>query len=54
MQRIAFDDRPYIVLLYHNVIEAHSPKWTGFQMSPLVGSVNNLSTQTLLQVKPAE
>lgn len=54
MQRIAFDDRPYIVLLYQNVIEAHSPKWTGFQMSPLVGSVNNLSTQTLLQVKPAE
>ncbi|BBY58316.1 ABC transporter substrate-binding protein [Mycolicibacterium sarraceniae] len=52
MQQIAFDDRPYIALVYQNVIEAHSPKWTGFLMSPLVGSVNNLSTQTLLQVHP--
>jgi peptide/nickel transport system substrate-binding protein len=52
MQQIAFDDRPYISLVYQNVIEAHSPKWTGFLMSPLVGSVNNLSTQTLLQVHP--
>ena len=50
MQKIAFNDRPYIVLTYQNVIEAHSPKWTGFVMSPLVGSVNNLSTQTLLDV----
>lgn len=53
MQQIAFDDRPYIVLAYQNVIEAHTPKWTGFLLSPLVGSVNNLSTQTLLQVHPA-
>lgn len=50
MQRVAFDDRPYIVLLYQDVIEAHSPQWTGFQLSPLVGSVNNLSMQTLLSV----
>jgi len=54
MQQIAFDDRPYIVLAYQNVIEAHTPKWTGFLLSPLVGSVNNLSTQTLLQVHPAQ
>ncbi|HET7742583.1 MAG TPA: peptide ABC transporter substrate-binding protein [Mycobacterium sp.] len=54
MQRIAFDDRPYIVLVYQNVIEAHSPSWTGFLLSPLVGSVNNLSTQTLLQVHPVK
>jgi len=53
MQQIAFDDRPYIVLVYQNVIEAHSPEWTGFLPSPLVGSVNNLSTQTLLQVHRA-
>jgi len=53
MQQIAFDDRPYIVLDYMDVIEAHSPKWTGFLISPLVGSVNNLSTQTLLAVHPA-
>jgi peptide/nickel transport system substrate-binding protein len=50
MQQLAFDDRPYIVLVYQDVIEAHSPSWTGFLPSPLVGSVNNLSTQTLLQV----
>ncbi len=50
MQQLAFDERPYIVLLYQDVIEAHSPAWTGFLPSPLVGSVNNLSTQTLLQV----
>jgi peptide/nickel transport system substrate-binding protein len=50
MQQLAFNDRPYIVLVYQHIIEAHSPKWTGFVMSPLVGSVNNLSTQTLLQV----
>jgi peptide/nickel transport system substrate-binding protein len=54
MQQIAFDDRPYIVLAYQNVIEAHTPKWTGFLLSPLVGSVNNLSTQTLLQVHPVQ
>lgn len=53
MQQIAYDDRPYIVLAYQNVIEAHTPKWTGFLLSPLVGSVNNLSTQTLLQAHPA-
>ena len=53
MQQIAFNDRPYIVLVYQDIIEAHSPKWTGFVMSPLVGSVNNLSTQTLLQVHKA-
>ena len=53
MQQLAFTDRPYIVLVYQNVIEAHSPTWTGFLLSPLVGSVNNLSTQTLMQVRPA-
>lgn len=50
MQQVIFNDRPYIILDYPNVIEAHSPKWTGFTMSPLVGSVNNLSCQTLLEV----
>jgi peptide/nickel transport system substrate-binding protein len=54
MQQIAFDDRPYIALVYQNVIEAHSPKWTGFLLSPLLGSVNNLSTQTLMQVHPVQ
>jgi peptide/nickel transport system substrate-binding protein len=50
MQQVIFNDRPYIILDYPNVIEAHSPKWAGFTMSPLVGSVNNLSCETLLDV----
>lgn len=50
MQQMIFNDRPYIVMCYPDVIEAHSPKWDGFEMSPLLGSVNNLSTATLLNV----
>ncbi|MBN9613450.1 MAG: hypothetical protein J0H64_08345, partial [Actinobacteria bacterium] len=50
MQQIIFDDRPYIVYAYPDVIEAHNPAWQGFVLSPLVGSINNLSTQTLVQV----
>ena len=50
MQRVLVNDRPYIVLDYPNVIEAHNPAWTGFVMSPLVGSVNNISLITLLNV----
>ncbi|MCW2289911.1 peptide/nickel transport system substrate-binding protein [Leucobacter luti] len=51
MQQIIFDDRPYIVYVNPQVIEAHSPQWTGFVLSPLVGSINNLSTQTLTSVE---
>ncbi|MGA8246758.1 MAG: ABC transporter substrate-binding protein [Nocardioides sp.] len=50
MARMIFDARPYIVIDYPDIIEAHSKKWTGFVMSPLVGSVNNMSTQTLVDV----
>jgi len=50
MQKHIFEARPYIVLNYPDVIEAHSPKWSGFVLSPLVGSVNNLSTETLMNV----
>lgn len=50
MQKLVFDARPYVVLNYPDVIEAHSPKWTGFVLSPLVGSVNNMSTETLMNV----
>lgn len=50
MQKHIFEARPYIVLNYPNVIEAHNPKWEGFVLSPLVGSVNNLSTETLMNV----
>jgi peptide/nickel transport system substrate-binding protein len=50
MARMIFDARPYVVIDYPDIIEAHSKKWTGFVMSPLVGSVNNMSTQTLVDV----
>jgi peptide/nickel transport system substrate-binding protein len=50
MQQKLFDDRPYIILNYPHVIEAHSPKWDGFVLSPVMGSVNSLSTETLLNV----
>lgn len=50
MQKLIFDARPYVVLNYNDVIEAYNPKWTGFVLSPLVGSVNNMSTETLMNV----
>jgi peptide/nickel transport system substrate-binding protein len=49
MQRIAFDDMPYVVLFYVNWLEAHSTTWTGFVPSPL-GSWNSASKLTLEQV----
>lgn len=48
MQKLAYRERPYIALIYPHTLEAHSPSWTGFVPSPLVGSVNNLSVETLL------
>ncbi len=54
LQKKLFDDRPYIVLVYPDVLEAHNPKWDGFVMSPLVGSVTNLSTVTLMNVHRAK
>ena len=51
MQSKIYNARPYIVLDYPDVIEAHSTKWTGFTPAPVMGSVNSLSTQTLLQVR---
>jgi peptide/nickel transport system substrate-binding protein len=50
MQQTIYNARPYIVLDYPDVIEAHSNKFTGFVPAPVMGSVNSLSTQTLLQV----
>jgi peptide/nickel transport system substrate-binding protein len=50
MQQKIYNDRPYIILDYPDVIEAHTTKWAGFIPAPVMGSVNSLSTQTLLQV----
>ena len=50
MQQMIYNARPYIVLVYPDIIEAHSPKWTGFTVGPVMGSVNSLSVETLLHV----
>ncbi len=50
MQQYIYAAKPYIILDYPDIIEAHSTKWTGFVVSPVMGSVNSLSTATLLQV----
>lgn len=50
MQQYIYAAKPYIILVYPDIIEAHSVKWTGFTVAPVMGSVNSLSTQTLLQV----
>ena len=50
MQDIVYNARPYVILNYPDVIEAHSKQWTGFVLAPVMGSINSLSMQTLLQV----
>ena len=53
MQQYIYAAKPYIILDYPDIIEAHSVKWAGFTVSPVMGSVNSLSTQTLLRVHHA-
>jgi peptide/nickel transport system substrate-binding protein len=48
MQEKIYNDRPYIILDYPDIIEAHNKAFTGFVMSPVMGSVNSLSMITLL------
>jgi peptide/nickel transport system substrate-binding protein len=50
MQQVIYNARPYLVLDYPDVIEAHTKQWAGFVPSPVMGSVNSLSIETLLQV----
>ena len=50
MQQVIYNARPYLILDYPDIIEAHSKQWTGFVPAPVMGSVNSLSMQTLLQV----
>ena len=50
MQDLIYNERPYIILDYPDIIEAHSKQWDGFVQSPVMGSVNSLSMQTLLGV----
>jgi peptide/nickel transport system substrate-binding protein len=48
MEQTIFDARPYIILDYPDIIEAHSKQWTGFVVAPVMGSINDLSMLTLL------
>jgi peptide/nickel transport system substrate-binding protein len=50
MQQVIYNARPYLILDYPDIIEAHTKQWTGFVEAPVMGSVNSLSMQTLLQV----
>ncbi len=50
MQQYVYNAKPYIILDYPDIIEAHSTTWAGFTVSPVMGSVNSLSTATLLNV----
>jgi peptide/nickel transport system substrate-binding protein len=50
MQQVIYNSRPYLILDYPDIIEAHTKQWTGFVEAPVMGSVNSLSMQTLLQV----
>jgi peptide/nickel transport system substrate-binding protein len=50
MQQYIYSAKPYIILDYPDIIEAHSTGWTGFTVAPVMGSVNSLSMQTLLNV----
>ena len=49
MQQMIYTDRPYIMLNYVNVLEAHSKQWSGFLESPQ-SAFNPLSIQTMTQV----
>ena len=49
MQALLAKDLPYIDINYPDWIEAHSPSWTGFVMTPQ-GSFNEMSDLTMLQV----
>jgi peptide/nickel transport system substrate-binding protein len=49
MQALLAKDLPYIDINYPDWVEAHSPSWTGFVMTPQ-GSFNEMSDLTMLQV----
>ncbi|MDP9343612.1 MAG: peptide ABC transporter substrate-binding protein [Actinomycetota bacterium] len=49
MQDVLYDDRPYIMLNYVDVVEVHTKSWDGFLMSPQ-SSFNPLSKETMEQV----
>jgi len=52
MQKMVYDDRPYIMLTYDSIIDAWSPKWTGFVQS-VQGLLGWMSKESLTQVHQA-
>jgi peptide/nickel transport system substrate-binding protein len=51
MQEKLFNDRPYIILNYPDVIDAYDgKKWAGFYNEPGYGVINNNGIQSLVQV----
>ena len=48
-QEKLFADKPYIMLTYPNILEAHTTEWDGFVMTPQ-GSFNLMSKLTMLNV----
>jgi peptide/nickel transport system substrate-binding protein len=48
MQKLVYDDRPYIILNYNATLDAYSPHWTGFDQTPQ-GLFNALSKTSLIQ-----
>ena len=54
MQQIAFDERPYIILNYNQVIDAWSNDWVGFgDNESVLGLFNNLSKAPFIEVHQA-
>jgi peptide/nickel transport system substrate-binding protein len=49
MQEKLYNDRPYIILTYDNILEAHSKKWDGLVLTGQ-GSFNPLSVQSMTEV----
>jgi len=49
MQKMIYEDRPYIMLTYDSIIDAWSPKWTGFVQS-VQGLFAWMSKESLTQV----
>lgn len=53
MQEILHRDRPYIVTVQQNNVEAHAPQWAGFVEDP-VGFLDYTSDVTFLSMHPAK
>jgi peptide/nickel transport system substrate-binding protein len=49
MQKKIFDERPYIVINYQNVLDAWSKSWTGFVESNQ-GFFNPLSKESMVSI----